>query len=106
MADRVIIQSEHFGWPVHLDVDLGHLWVEHDGSITWDQLQAIKCAVWGDSARAIEVYPASGNVVNSANIRHLWKLGPRDFCPDLLGDTIAPDGLEARCHLAWAGARP
>lgn len=101
----MIITSTHYEFEVQVDVTLGHLWVEHDGSITWDQLQAIKCAVWGNEARAIEVYPAQSQIVNSKNIRHLWRLGPTDFCPDLLGDFHPADTLEARCHLAWAEAK-
>jgi hypothetical protein len=63
---------------------LGHVEVAHDGAITWDQLQAVKAALWGAEARAIEVYPAHSDVVNSGNYRHLWRLGSDDFCPDLL----------------------
>jgi len=42
--------------------------------ITWDQLQAIKAAVGYGDHDALEVYPAQGDVVNVANIRHLWVL--------------------------------
>jgi hypothetical protein len=63
---------------------LGHVEVAHDGAITWDQLQAVKNALWGEEARAIEVYPAKFDVVNSGPYRHLWRLGSDDFCPDLL----------------------
>ncbi len=59
------------GFEVTVDDDLGHLSVAHDGTITWDQLQAVKNAVWGPEARAIEVYPRQGEVVNSGNWRHL-----------------------------------
>jgi len=89
----------------HIAFKEGHLSVEHDGSITWDQLQAIKCMAWGDEARAIEVYPAQGQLVNSRNMRHLWRLGPNDFCPDLLGDDEGNDSLQARHARAWAEAR-
>lgn len=40
--------------------------------ITWDQLQAIKCAVGYADYDALEVYPRRLEVVNVANIRHLW----------------------------------
>lgn len=42
--------------------------------ITWDQLQAIKAGVGYGSHDAIEVYPREADVVNVANIRHLWVL--------------------------------
>ena len=89
---------------------LGHVEVAHDGAITWDDLQAIKTALWGDTARAIEVYPASGDIVNGGNYRHLWRLGSDDFCPDLLvGFHDAPTGdvddrLSVRVMGAWLGA--
>lgn len=97
------------GFDVLLDDRLGHLMVSHDGSITWDQLQAIKSAIWGEDARAIEVYPAASDVVNSGNFRHLWRLGESDFCPDLLehepGNVFADDNLEHRHLGAWTEAK-
>lgn len=50
--------------------------------LTWDELQDIKrqCG-YGDRC-AIEIYPADGNLVNIANMRHLW---------------IAPEGK----HYGW-----
>lgn len=74
-----------FGFEVHEDAALGHLWVYHYGDISWDQLQAIKTEIWGADARAIELYPAEGQVVNMLPCRHLWRLGAHDFAPDLLG---------------------
>lgn len=82
-----------------------HMAVEHDGTITWDKLQKIKNKVWGPEARAIEVYPAAPMVINNANVRHLWKLGRGEFCPDLLGRPSGYDqSLEAAQALAWAEA--
>lgn len=90
---------------VWLDDDLGHLLVEHDGSITWDDLQDLKNSIWGDEARAIEVYPPVSQIVNNAPIRHLWRLGETDFAPDLLGADRSEDSLQTRCATAWAEAR-
>jgi hypothetical protein len=92
---------------------LGHVEVAHEGSITWDQLQAVKNALWGEDARAIEVFPAASDVVNSGNFRHLWRLGALDFCPDLLVGShqlprplhLQPDMLENRVVLAWLEAK-
>ena len=103
--DRDIESREVLGFRVIVDLALGHMIVEHDGSITWDQLQAIKNVVWGKATRAIEVYPASRQVVNTGNYRHLWRLGLLDFCPDLLGNTPVNDCLASRYAEAWAEAK-
>lgn len=109
-AEREISWREIDGFRVGVDITLGHLWVEHDGTITWDELQAIKNEVWGPAARAIEVYPAAEDVVNNAPLRHLWLLGLADFAPDLLGhkepDLSSPfweQSLENRSRIAWEG---
>lgn len=108
MAAPEIRTARIDGLDVTVDDTLGHITVAHDGAITWDALQAVKNAVWGESARAIEVYPVQGSVVNSGNFRHLWRLGPGDFCPDLLGhemsDVFDDDNLEHRHLAAWAGS--
>lgn len=49
----------------------GERW--HDG-ISWDELQAIKNAIGFADHCAVEIYPPANNVVNVANIRHLWVL--------------------------------
>lgn len=40
--------------------------------ITWDELQRIKRECGYGDADAVEVYPADADVVNVANMRHLW----------------------------------
>lgn len=40
--------------------------------ITWDELQWVKNAVGYGSRDAFEVYPKHNNVVDVANMRHLW----------------------------------
>lgn len=97
-------EANILGFHVTIDDTLGHLIVAHDGSLTWDQLQAIKCEVWGDDTRAIEVYPAAADVVNNGQYRHLWRLGADDFCPDLLGHIEPRQTLERRFHKAWEAA--
>jgi hypothetical protein len=47
------------------------LW--EDG-ITWDELMQIKREVGMADRCAVEVYPADANIVNVANMRHLWIL--------------------------------
>ena len=43
----------------------------HDG-ITWDELMQIKSDVGMGGDWAIEIFPPDNDVVNVANIRHLW----------------------------------
>ncbi|KFA99456.1 DUF7694 domain-containing protein [Vibrio sp. ER1A] len=49
----------------------GSRWAD---GITWDELQAIKNAVGYGKMVAVEVFPENANVVNVANMRHLWVL--------------------------------
>ena len=51
------------------------VWRKDGQRLTWEELQAVKVAVWGDRV-AVEVYPAQGDVVNLRHTRHLWT-GPR-----------------------------
>lgn len=45
-----------------------------DGKFTWDDLMDIKRACGFGDTYAIEVFPRDRDVVNVANIRHLWLL--------------------------------
>ena len=47
--------------------------VEHDGNITFDQMQAIKNEWFGPDVAAVEVYPAECDLVDNGNFRHLWR---------------------------------
>lgn len=42
--------------------------------ITWEELQEIKRQTGYGNHMAIEIFPADRNVVNVANMRHLWVL--------------------------------
>jgi hypothetical protein len=62
------------GEPTRLSVcraELGNDGRWKDG-ITWDELQDIKRAVGYGHKCAVEVYPPGEDVVNVANMRHLW----------------------------------
>jgi hypothetical protein len=48
-------------------------------NLTWDELQDIKAQCGWITFDAVEVYPPAGDVVNVANMRHLWVL--RDPLP-------------------------
>jgi len=40
--------------------------------ITWDELQMIKSQIGFGDVMAVEIYPKDKDVVNVANMRHLW----------------------------------
>ena len=43
-----------------------------DENITWDELQVVKHQCGFGDMLAVEVYPADRDIVNDANMRHLW----------------------------------
>lgn len=49
----------------------GDRWQDH---ITWDDLQRLKGECGFGDHFAVEVFPADSEVVNVANMRHLWVL--------------------------------
>ena len=46
-------------------------WTE---GISWDDLQWLKSQIGYQDRTAVEIYPPSSDVVNVANLRHLWVL--------------------------------
>lgn len=54
-----------------VDVDREGNWRQ---DISWDDLQGIKRAVGRGDRYAVEVYPMDADMVNVANMRHLWVL--------------------------------
>lgn len=50
-----------------------------DDELTWDEIQGIKRQVGLGDYQAVEIYPKDRDVVNVANMRHLWVL--RDPLP-------------------------
>lgn len=53
------------------DIDSKGRWVD---GITWDELQKIKTECGFGDRDAVEVFPPDADVVNVANMRHLWVL--------------------------------
>jgi hypothetical protein len=54
-----------------------HLMIRrHDGQMenSWRRKQKIKNLLCGENATAIEVYPAESDLVDDANMAHLWVL--------------------------------
>tara|TARA_B100002049_G_scaffold223617_1_gene194315 strand:+ start:15932 stop:16261 length:330 start_codon:yes stop_codon:yes gene_type:complete len=52
----------------------GSKWAD---GITWDQLNSIKSAIGFAKEFAVECYPEEKNIVNVANMRHLWIMKER-----------------------------
>ena len=51
-----------------------------NAEITWDELQKIKREIGYGNRWAVECYPPESDVVNVANMRHLWLLeSPPNF---------------------------
>lgn len=50
----------------------------NDSDISWSEKQRIKNELFGENVTAIEVFPASNNLVDAANMYHLWIL-PEKF---------------------------
>lgn len=72
-------EIEGIGHVVHIKIRRSN---GKDG-LTWDELQEVKSdAGYGDRA-AIEVYPRQDEIVNYANIRHLWVLPDGFPCPNI-----------------------
>lgn len=68
----------------------GRIWhliiKRHDGKsikVSWDVLQEIKNDVLGEDALAVEIFPASSEVVDEANWRHLWEMPAGIVLPSL-----------------------
>ncbi len=56
-----------------------HLWIrQHDGEMprAWSDLQRIKNAIAGPECTAVEVFPPESELVDSANMAHLWVYPP------------------------------
>jgi hypothetical protein len=51
-------------------------WLE---GITWDEIQDIKRKLGFGDCFAVEIYPADADVVNVANMRHIWMIDPLPF---------------------------
>lgn len=75
-SNRFLVQV--FQENSHIRISVNRTALAADGSgdwqdgITWDELQQIKNAIGYRDHCAMELYPPAGEVVNVANIRHLW----------------------------------
>ena len=76
----LVQQCDETGGVIRLSVNRTHVdpstmrWLD---GITWDDLQRLKSEAGFGDREAVEVFPPDGNVVDVANIRHLWVLPER-----------------------------
>lgn len=63
-------------FPIPLRLSINRTMINDDGNwvdgITWDDIQRLKREAGFGDRDAVEVYPADSDIVNVANIRHLW----------------------------------
>ena len=100
---RTLMKVSREGWPVRTPPGIAEVWrsnaflvqvyqpmkgaerltvcrTAHDGdrwhdSITWDDLQRLKRECGRGGMWAVEIFPPDAEVVNVANMRHLWVIG-------------------------------
>lgn len=72
-----------FPLPEGLRISVNRTVIRGDGEwedgITWDELQQLKAEAGYGDRWAVEVYPPDVDVVNVANIRHLWVVDQPPF---------------------------
>jgi len=57
------------------------LCIEHDGNISWDEMQAIKNEWFGENVTCCEIYPCTKDLINNGNFRHIWRIpNMAEFC--------------------------
>jgi len=62
-------KNGHIRMSVNRTMHTGDNWV---AAITWDELMQLKRECGRGDLDALELFPADADVVNVANIRHLW----------------------------------
>ena len=69
-----------------------HIEVEHDGTVTWFEMQELKNKIFGPDVVGFEMYPPKDTVVNGGSkefhFRHIW-VWPQDVeWPNLRKDNF------------------
>lgn len=66
-------------WPLPAGAVATHLWIRrHDSGVEfpWTHLQRIKDELGYSDQHAIEIFPPKDQIVDQANMRHLWVFPP------------------------------
>lgn len=69
----------------------GDRWVEN---ITWDDLQRLKRECGRGMLEGFEIYPKDDDIVNVANMRHIWIFKDESILPFGFGRKSSPESLE------------
>lgn len=76
LSDKYLVQVFDEGHSLRMSVN--RVTASDDGkwddNISWDELQEIKGQIGRGNKYAVEIYPRDCDVVNVANMRHLWIL--------------------------------
>lgn len=79
-----LVQVYNEPWPVVARLSVIRSSLKPDGDwkedITWEELQRLKREAGYGDFDAVEVYPPDADVVNVANLRHLWVF-PAGYMP-------------------------
>lgn len=75
-AGFLVQQYEEPGAPVRLSINRTEMrpdgrWAD---GITWDEIQALKAQAGYAERYAVELFPAAADLVDVANVRHIWLL--------------------------------
>lgn len=77
-SSRFMVQEYRARFPAMVRLSVLRLELDDAGGwrdgITWDELQTIKSQCGYGHCAALEIYPQDADVVNVANMRHLWVL--------------------------------
>jgi hypothetical protein len=70
------VYQESEGW-LRISVNRTHKGFGEErflAGISWEKLQAIKDSLGYANCMAVEIFPEKKNIINAANMRHLWVL--------------------------------
>lgn len=86
--DEFLVQIfRECGKPLRITVNKikrkGNTWAD---GITWDELMHIKRMIGFRDKCAVEIYPPDNDIVNVANMRHLWIVDMPDYAWKLSKD--------------------
>lgn len=67
----------------HVRITVNRSEIDNEGNwrdgITWDDLQRVKREIGYGDRMAVEIYPPDHDIVNVANMRHLWLIDSLPF---------------------------
>ena len=101
-----VYNEGHYGVLVRLSINRARLnaaGTRWEDGITWDDLQRLKAEAGYADFDAVEVYPQQAEVVNVANVRHLWIMAEPLSFAWRSRSAGAPEGRRPCINLGLAG---